>query len=73
MNEFDFIENLKVLEIKEDDALVVKIGQRISLEKSERLKRTILDNLPERVKGKVKVFILEEGMDIEILRLNVTE
>jgi len=68
MNEIDFVKSVQTLEVRENDLIVIKIEQKISMERSERIKKMVEDNLPAEMKGKIKVFILEEGTDIEILR-----
>ena len=68
MNEIEFIKSMQILEIHENDILVIKIEQKIGMERSEKIKKMVEDNLPAGMKGKIKVFILEEGTDIGILR-----
>lgn len=68
MNEIEFIQSMQTLEIHDNDILIVKIDQKLSVEISKTLHDHIKANLPDNIKGKVKVFIFEPGMDIGILR-----
>ncbi len=68
MNEIEYIKSMQTLEIHDNDILVVKIDQRLSVSANTNLKKVIENNLPDNLKGKIKVLILEPGMDIGILR-----
>ena len=71
MNEIKYIKSMQTLEIHDNDILVVKIDRILSSEAHNRLHDHILANLPDNIKGKVKVFIFEPGMDIGILRKEI--
>lgn len=68
MEEIDFIKSMQALEIKENDILVVKIDRKLSADMHARLKEVIEENLPDNMKGKIKIFVLEEGLDIGVIR-----
>lgn len=68
MNEFDFIESLKVLNYKEGDTIVLKSKNHIPPTALPVLKASFEKAIPEIATGKVKVMVLGEGIDIEVLR-----
>lgn len=68
MNKIEFIKSMQTLEIHDNDILVVKIDKILSPETNKTLQNHIEKNLPDNIKGKMRVFIFEPGMDIGILR-----
>jgi hypothetical protein len=68
MNEIEFVKSVQTLEIRENDLIVIKIPYKLRQEVSEKMRKQVEDNLPIGMKGKVKIFILEEGIDIGIIR-----
>ncbi len=68
MNEIEYIKSMQTLEIHDNDILIVKIDRILAVGTIKTLHDHILENLPDNIKGKVKVFIFEPGMDIGILR-----
>jgi len=64
MKEIEFIKSVQVLKIRENDILVIKVDRRLSEELVRRIRNTVLDNLPESLKNKIKIFILEPGVDL---------
>ena len=65
----EVISAVKLLKVKRGDALILQCTQRIHQEAYEHLKgvmKTMLDRLG---KGDIPIIILEDGMDISILRL----
>ncbi len=69
-DEQTLIEAVKVIRVQLGDIIVLRYPGVLSQEAMERLRRTFVDNIlePLSFKNKVKVAILEEGMDIEIMR-----
>ena len=68
MKEIEFIKSMEVLEVKEGDVLVVKIEHRISMELNKKLENLVVEKLPDAIKNKVSVFVLDPGVDLGILR-----
>ena len=68
MNEIEYIKSMQTLEIHDNDILIIKIDRILGIETSKRLHDHIEENLPDNIKGKMKIFIFEPGMDIGILR-----
>ena len=68
MKEIEFIKSMEVLEVKEGDVLVVKIEHRISMELNKKLENLVVEKLPDAIKNKVSVFVLDSGIDLGILR-----
>jgi hypothetical protein len=68
MEEIEFVKSMQVLKIQENDILVLKIDRKLPAEMHGRLKDVIRENLPENLKGKIKIFVLEEGLDIGVIR-----
>ena len=68
MNEVEFVKSVQTLEVKENDLIVIKIPYKLKLEISVKIRKQVEDNLPIGMKGKIKIFILEEGIDIGIIR-----
>ena len=68
MNEIEFVKSVQTLEVRENDLMIIKIPYKIKPENSEKIRKLAEDNLPIGMKGKVKIFILEEGVDIGIIR-----
>jgi len=72
--EIDNIDNLidviKVLKIKKGDALVVKYPMRISEKAYTKIHFNFKEILKIMGKEDIPIVILEDGLDIEILRLS---
>jgi len=66
----EFIKSMQVLELKKNDILVFKTDERLSVETHKHFKEAIEEYLPDNIKGKVKVLILDSGMDIGVIRRN---
>lgn len=62
MEQIDFIENIKIFKLEPDDIIVLKTDQTLSMKMIKKLKERT-----EKVIT-VKVLILDNGLDIEILR-----
>ena len=63
----DFLESMQKLDVKDGDIIVLRYGAKLSKETSTNLR----DAIQEIIKGfgfNVKAMILEDGMDIGILR-----
>ena len=68
METFDVVKAMSVLTLREGDVLVVKTGSRLNDSFRRGIIGLVEENLPQNIRGKVKVFVLEEGMDIGVLR-----
>jgi len=68
MKKIDYIKSLQTLTIKENDILVVKTPNVLTKDVYVYLTAQIENNLPDSLKGKIKIFLLEEGMDIGVIR-----
>ena len=64
----EFVKSMQVLELKENDILVFKTDERFSAEAHKHFKEAIEECLPDNIKGKVKMWILESGMDLGVIR-----
>lgn len=73
MDEIEFVKNMQTLEIRENDILIVKLDREISANVNKVITNNVRNNLPDNIKGTVKVFVLEPGVDIGILRKNDKE
>jgi hypothetical protein len=73
MNEIEFIKSVQTLEVRENDLVIIKIPYKLGKETSEKIRKQAEDNLPIGMKGKLKIFILEEGMDIGVIRTGKME
>lgn len=70
-SKIDFIQSFGKLELKDGDILVLKSPRTLSGEETTNLKislKTYLEKLPI----KVRMIILEDGMDVGILRLKIS-
>ena len=65
MDEIDFVEHLKVLSLAPKDIIVIKTDRRLSEVQYTNVKRYI-EQIVNR--GDVKIMILEDGLDIGVLR-----
>jgi hypothetical protein len=68
MGNIEFIKNMQILELKEDDLLILKIKNSLSTEKLEKITKEIKNKIPEKLKNKIGILILEENIDIGIIR-----
>lgn len=69
MDNFEFIQTLSVLEIKQGDILVVKANRTmVSLELKQSLIEIIKPMLSSMGLDDVRILILEAGMDIGVVR-----
>ena len=66
--EINFIKSMQVLTLKEGDILVLKTLALLSDSSIKRINSIIDEYLPPNLVGKVKLMVLEEGMDIGVLR-----
>lgn len=66
--EINFIKSMQVLTLKEGDILVLKTLALLSDSNIKRINSIIDEYLPPNLVGKVKLMVLEEGMDIGVLR-----
>jgi len=67
----DFIESLGKLEYQDGDIIVLKCSHNLSLEEHANIQEVIKEHIAPY--GKVKVIILEDGIDIGILRKKIEE
>lgn len=72
MDSIEFVESMQVLEIKENDILVVKMGTILDNEKGKALETIINNKLPFNLRNKISIFIIYPGMDIGIMRKEPT-
>ena len=66
----DFIQSLSKLEFKDGDIIVLKTPNRLSKDSREYLEKFI-GSISKALPVKVRMIILEDGMDIGILRPEV--
>lgn len=62
----DVIEKVKVLELKDGDIVILKVQQQVSEKQLKMIKDLVKQYFEPLVHN--KVLVLEEGMDIEVLR-----
>lgn len=67
MDELSFIEKFGVLKIEPGDIVVLKHPHRLSFEAHERLRKVFKDLV------NAKVIILEDGMDIGVLKEKIND
>ncbi|HUU40864.1 MAG TPA: hypothetical protein VMW42_07985 [Desulfatiglandales bacterium] len=68
MNEIEFIKSMDVLGIRENDILAIKVDHELSYETIQNITKSVSDRLPNGLKGKVSVFVLEPGIDFGVIR-----
>jgi hypothetical protein len=68
MKEIEFVQSMKVLELKENDILVIKADQELSDKQLTSIKELVETKLPPNLKGKIKVFVLDQRMDMGVIR-----
>jgi len=73
MNEIKFIESIKILEVKENDTIIIKSKIKLSMNHVELIKKCVIENLSPNLRGKIKVLVLDQGLDIEVIRKGETE
>ncbi len=67
MDKIDFIESMKVLEYKPSDIIVMKCSQKLSFDNRLWILESVQKVL-DPINKRIKVMILEDGMDIGVLR-----
>jgi hypothetical protein len=73
MQEVDYIESMKILEIKENDVLIIKSKYKISNELRHNIKKAFYQNLPDVIKEKCKIIVIDDEIDIGVIRINPNE
>lgn len=68
MKEIEFIKNMEVLEIKENDVLVIRVNYPIAAEVAGAIKESVLKALPKAIKDKVGILVFDSAADIGLLR-----
>ena len=68
MEEIEFVKSMQTLEIRENDLLILKVSERLRHDAIKTIIEHVKAGLPDPIKGKVKVFVLEPGMDIGVVR-----
>ena len=63
MNEIEFVEKMKVLEMKSGDLLVIMVKDRLSVPTYDRIRASFKAEFPEH-----KALILDADTDIGIIR-----
>lgn len=64
----EFIKDMKIMEIKENDILVIRVNYPIAEEVANVIKEAALDAIPEAIKDKVGILVFDIGADIGVLR-----
>ncbi len=65
----EFVEYAKILTVKDGDIIVLKTDQILTVDTIEYLKNSLSSSVKELGENiKVKIIILEQGMDIGVLR-----
>jgi hypothetical protein len=68
MKKTEFIQSMQILKADENDTIVLKIDRKISNREKFEMFRMVQNSLPESIKGKINILILDEGTDIGVLR-----
>lgn len=63
----DFVKELTVLELKEDDIIIIKVDSTMSDKQHSLLAKQFKRAIPERLKDKIKL-VVTENIDVGILR-----
>ena len=68
--EIKLIEAVKLIRVQPGDIIILKTKRQLPIEAIDRMLKTFTEHIlePMGFKNKVKVAILEEDMDIEIMR-----
>lgn len=61
-------ENVKILNLKENDTIIIKTKENLTNNQFCNIQQELLKIIPEELKNKVNLLILENDIDIEILR-----
>lgn len=62
----DIIDDTKVLKIKKDDTVIVKIKYPVAAEMVEAIGRAFRDKLPPSIKDSVGIIVVDSNAEIEI-------
>jgi hypothetical protein len=67
-NELILIESLKVLEIKDNDLVVIKVNDQLNSNMIDKITKGIIGIFKQRGLEGVQCLVLENGMDIGVIR-----